>query len=468
MNFNTLKFNKEIILTGMILSLVAVLFIPFPWLGIGLMISILIITVLKEKDIILFTIFSFLVISSNINETLRFVSNSGIILILLYLFIKKYGFKVSSYPRLPGYIFRFILFLICLMFLSSLFSDSISIGLISTARQVIFFIIWFMLFSYLNEEKDIFKYAGALIISGFAISLSIIYSFFSSKELFLLETQGLVHEGGIYSNVTAAGGILDVTIPLTFALIIFHTKNIKMRFILVVLILVQLSGLFFTNSRESILAVVISCSLLLFILKRKIFYRVYGFSILSFILLFITSSVFSNLIEVYFRVNRILENTRYHLWEMTFRVIKDNPIWGVGPEQFKSQMYNYLNVMLGSWDEKQINWVYSSSGLGESHNFILFRTVELGLGGFISAILLPVIFIYYSILVVRSYSKNKKVYYLAAGIFSIGVGLFVRSFFEATGLLSHGWISRDLPFWLCFAIIIFLYNRRHIYVNRIS
>jgi hypothetical protein len=53
--------------------------------------------------------------------------------------------------------------------------------------------------------------------------------------------------------------------------------------------------------------------------------------------------------------------------------------------------------------------------------------------------------------------NNKKNYYLAVGIFSMGIGIFTRALFESTGLLSNGWIIRDLPFWICFAILIHLY-----------
>ena len=52
---------------------------------------------------------------------------------------------------------------------------------------------------------------------------------------------------------------------------------------------------------------------------------------------------------------------------------------------------------------------------------------------------------------------SRKSYYLVVGIFSLGIGMLIRSFFESTGLLSHGWITRDLPFWICFAVIIHFY-----------
>ncbi|OGU82332.1 MAG: hypothetical protein A2254_00295 [Ignavibacteria bacterium RIFOXYA2_FULL_35_9] len=142
---------------------------------------------------------------------------------------------------------------------------------------------------------------------------------------------------------------------------------------------------------------------------------------------------------------------------MSIGIIIDNPIWGTGPGQFKNFMYHHIPVMLGSWDESQIAWIFKNAGLGESHNFFLFRTAELGFLGLLGAILLPAIFIHLSFKVMKRNFYNRRNYYLLVGIFSLGIGMLIRSFFESTGLLSHGWITRDLPFWICFAIIIHFY-----------
>ena len=400
--------------------------------------------------------------SADISETLREILNSVAFIYLILVFTKRFGFKISSYPKPPNSILYFILLVIASLILSSVFSINKLVGFINTFRQIIFFIICFIMFSFIDSERDITRYIKALIASGVFVAVSTIFSFLgSNKEMFLLKTQGLVHEGGIFSNVSAVGGLFAVSIPLNFITILsYDSTELNKKYLNIVIFFIQLIGLFLTNSREAILAVFISLIIIMFVLKRKAFIKLFFSGILFFSTLLLSIPLFSDLFESYFRLNRVFENTRYYLWNITYNIIKDNPVWGTGPGQFKTQMYNHLNVLLGSWTEKQILWVYQSSGLGESHNFILFRTAELGFGGLISALLLPILFILYCIRVKNKYRKNKKYLYIIVGIFSLGVGLFVRSFFEATGLLSHGWITRDLPFWLSFSVIIYLDQNR--------
>jgi hypothetical protein len=49
-------------------------------------------------------------------------------------------------------------------------------------------------------------------------------------------------------------------------------------------------------------------------------------------------------------------------------------------------------------------------------------------------------------------------YYLVVGIVASATGLFVRALFDGINILTYGWISVDLPFWLMFSILIYFYN----------
>ncbi|MGE5795358.1 MAG: hypothetical protein ACM34N_01170, partial [Ignavibacteria bacterium] len=62
---------------------------------------------------------------------------------------------------------------------------------------------------------------------------------------------------------------------------------------------------------------------------------------------------------------------------------------------------------------------------------------------------------------INIYKAGKSIYfYLAVGITAAGVGLFVRGMFEGIGILTYGWIKVDLPFWLIFALLIFLFQNK--------
>jgi hypothetical protein len=344
------------------------------------------------------------------------------------------------------------------MILSSLYSNDVSTGFNETLRQLLFFILWYILFSFISEDKDLFKYAGALILSGVIVALAIIFSFFTSDlSLFLMQSKGIIHEGGEFKNVAAAGGIFSVSIPITLSLILFwQSTNNRLKLFSYSIIFIQLVGLILTNSRSALLAVIASSTIIFFILKKNFFKKFLFITIFSLIVTCVIIPLSSQIFELYFRANRIFENTRYILWDMSIKIIFDQLLFGTGPGQFKNYMYNYLPVMLGSWEETQIAWIYKDAGLGESHNFFLFRFAELGIFGFLSALFLPFIFISLSIRALKENKENFRIYYLIVGIYAMGLSMFIRSLLESTGLVSHGWITRDLPFWICFAIIIYL------------
>jgi len=446
-----------------LLLVIVVAYPPFILAGIAFMLFMLIARAQPLKHILLLVTFLLVALSGDLSSELRNILNIASFLFLVFYFIKEKGFDISVFPQLTKTLAVFISGVIVSMILSSLFSAGIITGLTETGRQLIFFVIWYILFSSISGEKDLFNYVGVLAASGTALGLIILYHLITSgTSVITLIAEGLLHEGGILNNPAAAGGVFAVAIPLTASLIISYSDNKKIKYTFAALLFIQVSGLLLTNSRAAVIASFISSLLLLFILKRKIFIGSVSavFIVAVFIMLLFPFTL--EMIELYFRTGRILENTRYLLWDMSTGIIADNPIWGTGPGQFKTQMYSHLPVMLGTWNAEQIKWVYESSGLGESHNFYLFRTAELGIPGLISAVALPVIFISYCVKNMKAYKHNSKMYPLVTGIFSMGVGLFARSFLEATGLLSHGWISRDLPFWICFAVIIYLYKKRPI------
>jgi O-antigen ligase len=447
-----------------LIALIVILYPAFILPGIAITIFVLIAQTQPVKHILLFIVFLLVAFSGDLSSELRNIINIIAFVFLVYYFIQQRGLDYTAYPVLINPLVIFISGVILSMVISSLFSSSVFTGLTETCRQAVFFIIWYILFSSISEKKDIFNFAHVLIASGTVLGIIILYHFVTTEvSIITLISEGLLHEGGIFNNPAAAGGVFAVSIPLTISLLFAYSDNWKVKYLLSSLIFIQGAGLVLTNSRAAVIASLVSTLVLLFILKRKLLFGSLAAIAAVVILIMLFFPFILELIQLYFRTGRILENTRYLLWDMSAGIIADNPVWGTGPGLFKSQMYNHLPVMLGTWSAEQIKWVYESSGLGESHNFYLFRTAELGIPGLLSAVALPVIFISYSIKTMKTYYSNKRLFSLVAGIFSLGIGLFARSFLEATGLLSHGWISRDLPFWICFSGIIYLNKKEHNY-----
>lgn len=456
--------NEKFSLLAILLAFIVIELDHYLLIGGLAVIFILAFRLTKSQNIILAIIFALLVITSDVNETLRITLTFASLIYLIYQFLSVYGIGEKKIPSLPAEVFWYILFAIIIMIISSAASSNLISGLNETLRQAAFFILWYLLFTFIKKDEDAFNYAGILVSAGVISAIIIIYIFITTDlSIFLLQTKGVIHEGGSFKNVTAAGGIFAVSIPLNiiFLLLSISSQN-KFKYLFYLVLFVQVFGLILTNSRSGILAVSISTGIILYFLKKKALKKFLLSLTTTILILYFVLPTVSDLFAIYFRVDRILENTRFYLWDMSLNIILDNPIFGTGPGQFKEYMYNHLPVMLGSWEEGEINWIYKYAGLGESHNFILFRTAELGILGLVSAIILPVIFLFINFKVLRQNRSNKKNYHIVVGIFALGIGMFIRSFFESTGLLSHGWIIRDLPFWICFAIITFFY------VNRVS
>jgi len=95
-----------------------------------------------------------------------------------------------------------------------------------------------------------------------------------------------------------------------------------------------------------------------------------------------------------------------------------------------------------------------------SHNFYLMFFSDMGILGFVTSLMLPVVFFIISFRTTKQLSvADGKIYYIIIGIIAAGIGLFIRGLFEAIGLIFYGYITADLPFWILFGILIFTYFR---------
>ncbi len=453
--------NKGLIILSILLGIIATFFIPLVWIGLLAATLILIKSILDEKYIPLILIVAFLVITSDISEQLRIIVNLFGFLILGYLFIKNFGLEFKKYAQIPLLMVYFIYFTLASLLISSIFSANVSLGLEELLRQITFFFLIYIFYSLLHTKSNAKAYIYALLSAGIILALIIVYFFWSSHaELVDLETQGLVHEGGFYKNVAAAGGVFAITITINLAfLFIDKFKNTKSKIVLSFFLVLQVAALLLTNSRAAFLAAFIGSIYVLLKLNKKLFKKI-TISALTVSILLVT--IFPKIIEIFdtfIRANRILENTRYYLWDIAFGIIKHNPILGCGPGMFKNYMYKYLPVMIGSWTEGQIYWVYKEAGAGQAHNFLLYRTSELGLLGLLGAIGLFIVFFYLAYKIYSAIKIDQEWRIIITAIIGSVIGLIFRSFFESTGLLTNGWITRDLPFWILIAVLIFLYQK---------
>ncbi|MDP3147687.1 MAG: O-antigen ligase family protein [Ignavibacteria bacterium] len=458
---NIFDFDRKIVLFAFLIAFSAVIFSSYLFLVVPLIILCGILFMIGKKLIYPFFVIIFIALPGDIGESARTAINIVGSLTLVFLLLKKYQFHFDQYVKIDRVLFRLILLILGSLILSTLLSANVFVGVKEVLRQIVFFIIFYLFYSEFSERGKVFNVLISLVVSGVIVSLGIAYDVFSSgMQLIYLELAGLGKSGGFYKNVSAAGGILAISLPLAVSFLSLKKGNEKwIKLVLLASILLQAIALLATNSRGAILSVVVSLVLFSYFLSPKKFRKVFIFiALFAFLILLLPTT--SEVISLYFRTGRIFANTRYLIWQIAFSIISSNLFFGIGPGMFKYYMYPNLPVMLGSWNESQIAYVYKFSGGGQAHNFFLMQTSELGVVGLVVTLLLIAYVLKTSFRLMQAVRCVSHQYYILSNIiFSIFIGLLVRSFFEATGILSNGWLSRDLPFWLLFLSVLIIKSK---------
>lgn len=449
-SFYTLS-KTQIVLISSLCALFLTFTQSYIIIGMTVLLVIWLVHKLGQPIIIPFAIVSFLMISADYFGDYRIYVNLVITSLLLIPFLIEYGFEFDKYPKLPSGILNFIIFLIITLLVSSIFSSFKVVSLIATIRLLLFLFICYLFYSHIKNTKLInyivYSLIIVMILSGIPIFVDLynlgIQNYFIRG--LLIEKYDLISSKG-FTGVT----IFFISFNLIIAqLLIKNDKNITIKISIWILLLLNFILLILANSRGGILAAIIASTVFLLILKPKIFYKgLLAFSVL-FTIIFTLSSDFREAVELYLRWETISDRMVY--WNMGFEIIKDNPILGVGADTFDKYFFNYSpSSNIRYFDSKLM-----VLGKAHPHNFFLFYFAENGILGLITALYFFGIFFYYSIITLNLSRKvNSRFIILIATIFSIGIGIFVRSFFEVTGYLLYGYITRDLPFWLLFIILL--------------
>ena len=165
------------------------------------------------------------------------------------------------------------------------------------------------------------------------------------------------------------------------------------------------------------------------------------------------------MVAFYFRIDSLAAG-RDHIYDATWAAIPHVWVTGAGPGAAKFFMFQYYPYLINS--PEYLYWEYYSikSEFGHAHNFYLFCLTDLGLLGFVFSILLPIVFFIFGNRCIKYYKNvNLRDYFISVGLTSMGITYFFRGFFEYAGIISYGYLSIDLPFWIIFSLIIYYYNK---------
>ena len=420
--------------------------------------SILICSLLYQiygKKVILFLIIvGYISLPSDFFGSIRIYINVFLTGILVLLFIKEFGFNFITYPKLPKSVNYFILALFITLSISSIFSDKTGLGFFTIITMLAFFLICYIFFSFLKDEKNIYLYIYSIITAVIFLSIRIFLDLFSLGIQNFLIRSLLKDKIELYSSNLYTGSVIFfISLTFSVAMLImnkFKTKTSKTLFSfffgLNILILIL------ANSRGLIIAALVSSSFILFVYKRKSFLKIF-FIIVLFSLLIVFS-----IPEIESTVNQYTRTGTTHrevFWEAGVEIMFDNILTGIGPQSFVNYFYSYAPSSIFSIKE----W---KEGSHTPHNFFLYYAAENGILGFLIGINLFILFFYLAFKTMKLSRNIKHYFILSTAITGIGIGFFIRSFVEVTGFLYYGFITTDLPFWLIFGILIFLYQKLNV------
>jgi O-antigen ligase len=243
---------------------------------------------------------------------------------------------------------------------------------------------------------------------------------------------------GMLPNANLMGLLLLLVTPFWIAQVIWW-RNRWHRLAALVLAMALTAGLVLTNARASLLGFAVAVILLAYWAKKL---RKFILVCIILSLLIISVPATRTLVLVGLRVDRGL-SSRDVIWSNTLEIIKENILFGVGLASYPEAYDPYFRTA----------WERSFFGdIPHAHNYILTKTAELGIGGFIWVLAFYYFPVKYGLISLRSRraTDEKSIVY---GILAAIAGLFAHSIFEASGMMQEARIFPDIYYWIILIII---------------
>ena len=230
--------------------------------------------------------------------------------------------NIYSIKNIVESLFLYLLVFLNLLFIISIFFSLYKFKSILLFLDIFLICIYFALFFYDKNDEQKYFFLILYLISLFSIINILNYSFsiFEEKNLF-------------FSNPIMQGLISGIGLLIAFYYILK-----RFNWVLFVLLILNLAGVFISASKAAFIGVVVF-SFILIILKRK---KLIPFLIILIILTFIIPNPIKNMFEFSLTKAPYAFN-RIDIWKMSINIFKDNFLYGVGPGNFSevSKKYNF-------------------------------------------------------------------------------------------------------------------------------
>lgn len=280
-----------------------------------------------------------------------------------------------------------------LMYLSVFIANDKRVSLTNSIRFSMYIFIFYLISYKIKSSKQISIILKCFVFTSF---LSGIYSLLQiGYTLYLgysIDPSIRIPSFLENSNNLSAYSILSIFIVLS---LLINSKTKKSKILYLLLIGLLTINIVFSQSRSALLAIILGFLLFAVLWNKK-------FLIISFLIPLILFIIPQSRVRFMQIFDATQNSSRFNIWEITKLMIKDNPIFGVGYENFS---INYPNYVANN-PSYAIRDGYIAL---HPHNIFLKIQVELGILGSIIFIvfLISIIYTLYKLIKLKSNSNLK-------------------------------------------------------------
>ncbi len=354
---------------------------------------------------------------------------------LFYLFNYK---KIELNNLLKNPIFFTILLSFAWLIITVLFSKDVLLSSKFLLKKI-WYLVPFLLFPiFLFGDKKIIIRSYQFLFFSLFIVVWIVVIRFSAVGFRFEEVHDPVTP--FFQNHVMYGSMVSVVLPYIFVAFLLSRKLSIQWLISILGILLFLFATYFSYSRAAWVAVIFAGICFVAVRLRIMQYVIIGFYVLVISLVSWLSNKNTYLtykpkfektimhesledhIVATIQGTDISSAERYYRWIAALRMSKDNPIFGVGPNNF----YDYYKAYTISSFK---TWVSRNPERSTTHNYFLFMLVEQGVPGMLLYATLIFIIFYYG---QKVYHKQKEPFYqyIIMGALCSIAAVFINNFFS--------------------------------------
>lgn len=308
----------------------------------------------------------------------------SLILLQIFGFLFIFEERKSIYTIIKGItkdkLFLTLILLNLLMYLSTIVSLDMRVTITNSIRFTMYI---FVFYSISYKVKDKF---GKIIFNSF-ISVAILSGLYTVVQLSYTKYLGYkidktIRMPSFLENPNNLGAY-SILIFFIAVMLLISTKKIKYKLFYGVCSLLLLINIMFSQSRNALIALIIGIFIIAILYDKR-------FLILSFIfpiIFFIIPAIRARIFQIF---DMSQNSSRFNIWDVAISIIRDNPICGVGYENFSIQYPRYIST--------NPNLIVSDGYLPlHPHNVFLKMQAELGIIGtiiFIGFVIVTIITLY--------------------------------------------------------------------------